>query len=195
VSATSSSDLNERAANVIASDDATSTTICATKTISSTTTIDGYGHSLLCSRQTFAFLRTTPTQQQQRNDEPQTKQRKKEQSTMSSASSSTTASSSSSSIASFQEDCIVSIATQLADIAQLTVEQARSLVTPSAGGKGDSGDYQITPARINKIRKLTQPPAEVVKEWSGKVSCEKKKKKKKKKKVGAILLTKPTCCS
>jgi len=91
-------------------------------------------------------------------------------------SSSSTSSSSSSSIASFQEDCIVSIATQLAEIAQLTVEQARSLITPSAGGKGDSGDYQVTPARINKIRKLTQPPAAVVKEWTEKVSTEEKKK-------------------
>lgn len=91
------------------------------------------------------------------------------------SSSSTSSSSSSSSIASFQEDCFVSIATQLAEIAQLTVEQARSLITPSAGGKGDSGDYQVTPARINKIRKLTQPPAAVVKEWTEKVSTTEKK--------------------
>jgi hypothetical protein len=64
-------------------------------------------------------------------------------------------------------------------LSSLSSRRARSS-RPRPGGKGDSGDYQITPARINKIRKLTQPPAAVVKEWTEKVVKKKKKKKKKK---------------
>jgi guanyl-specific ribonuclease Sa len=128
-------------------------------------------------------LNKASEQQKKKTNKKKKKKKKKKkgkQATMSSSSSTTTtttsSSSSSSSIASFQEECIVAIATQLVDIAQLPLEQARTLVTLSPGGKGDSGDYQISPARINKFRKLTQPPAAVVKEWTEKVRKKEKKK-------------------
>ncbi len=76
------------------------------------------------------------------------------------------------SIAAFQNECIDSIATQLASIAELTAEQARTLIVPGSGDKSakDSGDYQVAVARINKFKKLTANLADTCKDWASKAS-------------------------
>jgi hypothetical protein len=76
------------------------------------------------------------------------------------------------SIAAFQSECIDSIAAQLAPIAELTVEQARTLVVPGSGDKSakDSGDYQVAVARINKFKKLTANLGDTCKDWASKAS-------------------------
>lgn len=76
-----------------------------------------------------------------------------------------------SAIAAFQEECINAIATQVAPIAELTLEQARALISPAPFDKSnkDGGDYLVSVQRINKFKKLTASPADTVKAWISKV--------------------------
>lgn len=76
-----------------------------------------------------------------------------------------------SAIAAFQEECINAIATQVAPIAELTLEQARALISlaPFDKSNKDGGDYLVSVQRINKFKKLTASPADTVKAWISKV--------------------------